>query len=104
RAWCADLTQYPLPRRTFELVLVTRYLQRDLFPQIRDATTGGGYVIYETFTVHQRALGSGPKSADHLLEPGELRERFEGFEVMFYEEVLQPEAVARIVARRSRSA
>jgi tellurite methyltransferase len=104
RAWCADLTQYPLPRRTFELVLVTRYLQRDLFPQIRDATTGGGCVIYETFTVHQRALGSGPKSADHLLEPGELRERFEGFEVMFYEEVLQPEAVARIVARRSRSA
>ncbi len=24
--WCADLTQYPLPRQAFELVVVTRYL------------------------------------------------------------------------------
>src|SRR5262245_30218306 len=32
RAWCADLTRYPLPSLAFDLILVTRYLQRDLFP------------------------------------------------------------------------
>jgi hypothetical protein len=58
-------------------------------------------VLYETFTTAQRALGTGPKSPDHLLEPGELRQRFEGFEELFYEETTAPEAVARIVARRS---
>ena len=100
RAWCADLTETRLPRSRFDVVLVTRYLQRNLFPSIRDTVTAGGVVIYETFTVNQRRLGFGPTSPDHLLEPGELRRHFEGFDVLFYEEVDAPEAVARIVARR----
>src|SRR4051812_22205428 len=29
--WCADLTQHPLPVARFDVVVVTRYLQRDLF-------------------------------------------------------------------------
>ena len=57
-------------------------------------------MLYETFTTAQRALGTGPTSPDHLLEPGELRERFRGFERLFYEETTSPEAVARIAARR----
>lgn len=100
RGWCADLTQHPLPVARFELVVVTRYLQRDLFPAIRDALVPGGSVLYETFTIHQRTLGVGPTSPDHLLEPGELRSYFEDFEIVFYEEVLSPEAVARLVARK----
>jgi tellurite methyltransferase len=102
--WCADLTQYPLPRGLFDLVVVCRYLQRDLFADLRAALAPGGVVIYETFTTAQRALGRPPTSPDHLLEPGELRRRFDGFELLFYEEVLVPDAVARLVARsRSRS-
>jgi SAM-dependent methyltransferase len=100
RGWCADLTQHPLPREAFEFVVVTRYLQRDLFASIREAVTPDGVVVYETFTVNQRALGAGPRSPDHLLKPGELRERFSVFEILFYEEVMAPEAVARVVARR----
>jgi len=99
-AWCADLTAYPLPAGRFDLVLVTRYLQRDLFPTIRAAVRAGGFVLYETFTVSQLALGRGPTSPDHLLRPGELREYFEEFEIVFYEETSAPEAVARLVARR----
>jgi tellurite methyltransferase len=101
RGWCADLTQTRLPLAVFEVVLVTRYLQRDLFPSIRALLKPGGIVLYETFTVNQRQLGAGPTSPDHLLQPGELRQHFDGFDVLFYEEVLAPEAVARIVARRS---
>lgn len=98
--WCADLTAYPLPRDRFELVLVARYLQRDLFPSIRDAAVPGGVVVYETFTVDQRRFGTGPRSRDHLLERGELEQRFSGFEVIFYDEVIESEAVARLVARK----
>jgi protein-L-isoaspartate O-methyltransferase len=100
-AWCADLTQAPLPAARFDLIVVTRYLQRDLFPSLRDAVAPAGVILYETFTVAQHALGRGPTSPDHLLEPGELRARFEDFEVLFYEEVAEPDAVARIVTRRS---
>jgi tellurite methyltransferase len=101
--WCADLTQHPLPSSRFDAVVVTRYLQRNLFPALRRAVRPGGVVLYETFTTAQRALGTGPTSPDHLLEPGELRRAFEGFDVLFYEEVTAPEAVARIAARRPRS-
>jgi 2-polyprenyl-3-methyl-5-hydroxy-6-metoxy-1,4-benzoquinol methylase len=97
--WCADLTQHPLPRGRFALVVVSRYLQRDLFPPLQAALAPAGVVVYETFTTHQRALGRPPTSADHLLEPGELRRRIEGLELLFYEEVLAPDAVARLVAR-----
>jgi tellurite methyltransferase len=98
--WCADLTQHPLPQARFDLVVVTRYLQRDLFPSLRATVRPGGVVLYETFTSAQRALGVGPTSPDHLLEPRELRGQFEGFEVLFDEEVVAPEAVARVAARR----
>jgi len=98
--WCADLTQHPLPARVFDLVVVCRYLQRDLLGALREACVPGGVVLYETFTTAQRAFGTGPKSPDHLLEPGELRARFEDFDVMFYEETTASEAVARIAARR----
>ena len=102
-AWCADLTQHPLPVARFDLIVVSRYLQRDLFPDLQAAAAPGGVVLYETFTTAQRALGTGPTSPDHLLEPGELRARFDvaGWDVLFYEETREPEAVARLAARRS---
>ena len=101
-AWCADLTQHPLPIARFDLIVVSRYLQRDLFPDLQAAVAPGGMMLYETFTTAQRALGTGPTSPDHLLEPGELRARFDidGWDVLFYEETLKPEAVARLAARR----
>ena len=98
--WCADLTSYPLPRDWFDLVVVTRYLQRDLFPAIRASVKPGGVVLYETFTTAQLAHGIGPRSPDHLLLPGELRRQFDGFELLFDEEVDADEAVARVAARR----
>ena len=58
-------------------------------------------MIYETFTIAQLSLGTGPKSPDHLLRPGELRSMFGGWKILFYEEVDAPEAVARLVAQRS---
>jgi SAM-dependent methyltransferase len=98
--WCADLTRIPLPVARFDIVVVARYLQRDLFPALREAVVPGGLVVYETFTTAQRAHGRGPTSANHLLEPGELRGCFDGFDVLEYGEALQPDAVARIAARR----
>ena len=104
RGWCADLTEGRLPSGMFDVVLVTRYLQRDSFPSIREAMRApGGVVVYQTFTVNQRRHGRGPTLPIHLLEPDELAGHFAGFDVLFYEEVEAPEAVARIVARRLRS-
>ena len=98
-SWCADLTVSRLPEWRFDLVVVTRYLQRDLFESITRALRSGGVVLYETFTTGQLACGRGPKSPHHLLRPGELAEAFPSLERVFYEEVDRPDALARLVAR-----
>jgi len=101
RAFCADMTTHPLPRRWFHLVIVTRYLDRERFGPLKDAVVPGGFVVCETFTRRQIEHGRGPTSPDHLLEPGELAARFTDFDVLWSEEITAPDALARIVARRS---
>ncbi len=100
RAWIADLEEVPLPIAGFDLLLCTNYLQRDLWPAVRAAVKPDGFVLYQTFTTGQLALGLGPRSPDHLLQPGELRAAFEGWDVWHYDEVEQPSALATLVARK----
>lgn len=100
RGWCADLTMHPLPRDWFDLIVVVRYLQRDLYSALARALAPGGLLLYETFTEAQRGKGRGPTSPDHLLKSGELRQRFQDLEVAFYEETIEPDALARLAARR----
>jgi SAM-dependent methyltransferase len=99
RGWCADLTTCPLPAARFDLIVVSRYLQRDLCPALRAAIAPGGALIYETFTTARRETALPPTSPEHLLEPGELPRLFDGLEIRSYEELPAPEAVARLVAR-----
>lgn len=103
RAWCADLTGFPFPAGYFDLIVVARYLQRDLFDHLREALAPGGVLLYETFTLAQRRHGKGPTSRDHLLEPGELQTLAAPLATLFYEEVDEPDAVARLAARRASS-
>lgn len=97
---CADLERFPWPTDRFDMIVVTRYLDRRMFGRLCHALAPGGILLYETFTEHQRQHQRGPTSPDHLLKPGELRTLVRGLDVLFDEEVMEPEAVARIAARR----
>ena len=99
-AWAADLDIYPLPAGRFDLLFCTRFLLRARWEDLKRAVTPGGFVMYETFTVHQVKLGRGPSSPDHLLQPGELCAAFAGWEILFSEEIDAPAAMARLVARK----
>jgi SAM-dependent methyltransferase len=100
-AWCADLTVSRLPPARFDLIVVTRYLQRDLFPDLAAALGPGGILLYETFTEAQRGRGRGPTSPDHLLRIGELPTLARGLDILSYEEVDDGrDAVAQLVGRR----
>lgn len=100
RGVCADMTAMPLPQERFDLIVVTRYLDRTLFPALREALRPGGILLVETFTEHQLRHGSGPRSSAHLLRPGELRTLVTGMDVLFDEEVMAPAALARMAARK----
>lgn len=85
----ADLegAPWPLDGRTFDAVLVTNYLHRPLFPQIRAALKPGGLLLYETFAIGHEKYGR-PNNPDFLLKAGELRHEFsEGFDILSFEEV-----------------
>jgi len=64
----------------FALIVVMRFLDRRVFPFIREALAPGGQVFYATFNqgrlAHHR--GFNPR---FVLAPGELRAAFPGFEV-----------------------
>ena len=94
----------PLRRACCGAVLVFRFLFRPLAPEIEAVLAPGGLLVYETFTIHQRNLGQGPRNEAFLLAPGELRRLFPGLEILSsWEGVLAgppPQALARLVARR----
>ncbi|MBW2542202.1 MAG: class I SAM-dependent methyltransferase [Deltaproteobacteria bacterium] len=105
----ADLenpSEIPLRSGCCGAVLVFRYLHRPLIPAIQRVLAPGGLLVYETFTNDQRALESGPRNPDHLLESNELPELFSELEILDHWEGLtsgdEPAQVARISARAGR--
>jgi SAM-dependent methyltransferase len=104
-ALVADLERSPLPSNEYDLIVNFYYLQRSLTAQIVAALRTGGVLVFESFTIDQLQFGWGPKSPDHLLRPGELREMFAEMEPLLYHEgVVQgdrgPKAVASLIGRK----
>ncbi len=98
----ADLeaAPWPLPGRRFDVVLVTNYLWRPLFPALLAAVAPGGWYVHETFAEGQQALGR-PRNPDFLLQPGELWDVCRGLHVMAYEDgVVNGARLQRVAARR----
>lgn len=95
-----DLERCHLPRDAFDLILCINYLQRPLFPQMETALRPGGEVLMETYTRAQLQFACGPRSPEHLLEPGELRSAFPGLQTVFYRELAAGKGIATILARR----
>lgn len=95
---------WPLAGRRFDAVIVTNYLFRPLFANLRDALAPGGVLLYETFGIGNEAYGR-PRNPEHLLRPGELLEMARGtLTVIAYECGLVqrsggPAVVQRICAR-----
>jgi SAM-dependent methyltransferase len=100
RADVENPAEVPLRSQCCGAVLIFRFLHRPLVPAIARVLAPGGVLICETFTIHQRPLGTGPRNPDHLLEPGELPELFSELEILDHWEGLSGGAeVARIAAR-----
>jgi SAM-dependent methyltransferase len=83
----ADLegAAWPLAGRQFELVVVTHYLWRALWPDLLGALAPGGLLIYETFASGQQTVGR-PSRPEFLLQPGELLQACAGLRVLAYED------------------
>ncbi len=82
-----DLNQTSPPEETWDLIVVTRFLDRDLAAAIAAALTPGGLLFYQTFTrekVNEGAPRHSPRQKDYLLEPNELLALFPTLQVLVF--------------------
>jgi 2-polyprenyl-3-methyl-5-hydroxy-6-metoxy-1,4-benzoquinol methylase len=77
----ADALALPLGPVCFDLVVVTRYLERSLFAVLRERVAPGGCVFFRTFNTRHLLQRPG-FNPDFVLRDGELREAFSGFTVL----------------------
>jgi SAM-dependent methyltransferase len=99
RACIADLEThaFPIEPAGFDLICDFFYLQRDLFPHIREGVRPGGMFVAE---IHLRDA----KAHRFVLEKGELRAEFSDWKILHYSEAARPghgRTTAQIVARRT---
>jgi SAM-dependent methyltransferase len=80
-----DLETEEFPEEFFDLVVVSRYLQRDLADSLVSHLKPGGLLFYQTF-IREKSPGAGPANAQYLLEENELLRLFSALRLRYYRE------------------
>lgn len=80
-----DLETQSVKSAQYDVVVVSYYLQRDLFPKIFDLLKTGGLLFYQTFGVAS-ANASGPQNPAFRLSKGELLSLCINQSLLFYRE------------------
>jgi 2-polyprenyl-3-methyl-5-hydroxy-6-metoxy-1,4-benzoquinol methylase len=94
-----DLENYQLEKNSYDLIICTYYMQRDLFDQIKGSLKPGGMVLIETFNTDYLKYSSFPKK--YLLKHNELLEIFKDFKVIRYQAYDDgKEAFSSIIAQK----
>lgn len=68
----ADLDDYSFDNGPYQLIVVARFLNRNMMPSLLNALADGGYLIYETHLQSTIQNVGGPSSARFRLLPQEL--------------------------------
>lgn len=75
---CHDIDVWKIPPNRYELVVNVRFLDRRLFPMIKDGLRADGVLIFESFI--------GGKKEEYCLKKNELLQAFQSFHIVYYEE------------------
>ncbi|MCM3728843.1 methyltransferase domain-containing protein [Neobacillus cucumis] len=84
----ADLTsldQHSWDNQSFDMIVVTYYLDRRVFPLIKKILKAGGYFFMETYYQAPTTAKQGV-SDQYKLKPKELLNEFGDWQVLYYEE------------------
>ena len=79
----ADLDTYDISPERYSLILNIRFLDRHLFPLIREGLVPGGVAIFETYLEEKSGNGM---AKEYLLRENELLHCFLSLKVLYYEE------------------
>ncbi|MCG8428179.1 MAG: methyltransferase domain-containing protein [Chromatiales bacterium] len=83
RAQVRDLALQPPEPNSFDLIVVSYYLDRALMPHLVEALREGGLLFYQTFN-QSRLTGLGPGNPAFRLKENELLTTFSSLQTRFY--------------------
>jgi len=101
-----DLDNFQIEKEKYDLIANFYFLRRSLISQIKKGLRKGGRVIFETYILEQKNVGTeGPKDPKYFLKPNELVRLFKDFRLLFYREGIFKEggrrkAVASLIAEK----
>jgi len=102
-----DLASATLPAAHFQVIINFNYLERRLFPSLKQALQPGGLLIFESMTKDQLELAGGKFNPEFLLDHNELLQAFSELRILHYRETVirgcadcDEKAVASLVARK----
>jgi len=81
-----DVVVQPPQSESFDVLIVSRFLERSLCPAIAAALKPGGLLFYQTFVQDRVDNGFGPRNPDYLLTENELLQLFPGLLIRAYHE------------------
>ncbi len=85
RTAARDVVAYPPPPASYDVIVVTHFLERALCPCLVKALRPGGLLFYQTFT-REAVDDSGPSNPGFRLAPNELLSLFAGLRIVAYRE------------------
>ncbi len=101
-----DLNAFRIESEKYDMIINFYFLSRILIPRMKKGLKKGGRIVFETYTLEQRDLGTeGPKNPKYFLKENELLRRFQDFRILFYREGIFREggrrkAVASLIAEK----
>ncbi|MGX2031092.1 MULTISPECIES: class I SAM-dependent methyltransferase [Methylocaldum] len=85
RAETRDVVELPPTAESFDVIVISRFLERSLTLAITKALKPGGLLFYQTYT-RDKAAGIGPTNPAFLLDTNELPRLFGSLRLVFYRE------------------
>ncbi|MEJ2630209.1 MAG: methyltransferase domain-containing protein [Acidihalobacter sp.] len=86
RAQVRDIVAQPPPAGAFDVIMVSRFLERSLVPALQNALRPGGLLYYQTFVRDAVHADRGPHRPEYRLAANELLGLFPGLRVIVYRE------------------
>jgi len=80
-----DVVLEPPAAQSFNIIVVTRFLERSIIPQLCNALKPQGLIFYQTF-ISEKDPAVGPGNPDYLLQPNELLKLFAQLRIRVYRE------------------
>lgn len=80
-----DLEAFVWGEKRFDVIVISRFLERSLADCVVNALKPGGVLFYQTF-IREKVSDIGPKNPDYLLSENELLTLFQPLTVLAYRE------------------